>query len=139
MSSSSAYYKLFNGQVSELLKELVPLCPSTIKIKEVSIMFDVARNLDPTMPLDTFVKHVLPTYGDQLRNHEESFFMSHDFSDDLSAATNKGQSSWNALVDTLRVLWQTKLNEDSKRAMWKYIDNLMVLADTVTASTTGQK
>jgi hypothetical protein len=132
-SSNSVYYKLFNGQVSELLQELMQVCPTTIKIKEASIMFDVARNLDPNMPLDTFVKTVMPTYGDLLRNHTESFFMSHDFRDDLTAATatNKGFSSWNALVDTLRGMWQTKMNEDSKQAMWKYIDNLMALADRV--------
>lgn len=127
-SNASAYYKLFNGQVSELFQELIQLCPSTIKIKEANIMFDVAKNLDPTMPLDTFAKQVLPLFGDKLRAHEESFFLSHDFNEDLL-----GMSSWNVLVDTLRNLWKSHLDSDGKTAMWKYIDNLVVLAEKVHA------
>lgn len=123
-TATTALYKLFNNQVSELINELMNICPSVIKIKEINIMFEVAKNLDPKLPLETFAEQVLAKYETQLREHSESFFLGHDFGDEVP-------SSWNTLVKTLRNLWESSLDAPSKESMWKYMDNLMAITDRV--------
>lgn len=144
--SAEPLYAIFNSQLEELLQQLVSLFPDMRNLKELGLMLGVTKSLNFKLPLDTFKAAVLTPYDQELRSHDEAFFIKQlDYEDVItSAASSRAASSSmpssavtssiHSLIDALKDVWQRQLDDESRSNIWRYIDNLVTICDRVPKS-----
>jgi len=116
----------FNNQLASFLEELIDLFPKEKQIIVMKEKIELLRKANPRLIVEGFVKYALP-YREYIVNKDESYFL--DLTKDNKIddfEENKYVSLTEAL--NLRNLW-TVMDSDSKEAVWKYFQILVVLSE----------
>lgn len=112
MSSVQAFISVMD----EFLQELVKTFPEEKKIKVYYNSFKTMKKVNSRKILDTFMAEV-EKHSDKIVNKDESYFLNSedDFLKDLNIA------KW----------WNDDLSENTKNAIWQYMNTLYVLGTTI--------
>lgn len=110
----------FNDMMQQFLDELVLTFPEEKKLVKYQNTFVILRKANPKKPLKEFMESVTP-YANHLMQKDEEFFKTHAseirFLDDLDIPR----------------LWGSDLSENTKNAIWQYLQTLYILGTTLTA------
>lgn len=115
MASISA----FNDMMGQFLVELHKTFPEEKGVKKMMASFDLLRKTNPKLVVDGFMNGVSP-YSEKISNKDETFFI------------NESQN-----IDFLRELdiisYWSKANDNTKSAIWQYLQTLYMLGTTITS------
>lgn len=114
MSTISA----FNDMMEQFVTELVSTFPNETSFKKYQLTLQVARKANPRSILTTFMESVSP-YSQKLMEKDETF-MTED-------AKNI------ELINDLKItnIWTPDLSENTKNAIWQYLQTLYLLGTTI--------
>lgn len=116
MASVSA----FNDMMTQFLVELHKTFPQEKGIKKFMTQFELLKEANPRMVVDTFMSGITP-YADKISQKDESFMLKDletiDYLADLNFKDN----------------WNTTLSSATKNAIWQYLQTLYMLGTTITA------
>lgn len=117
-----AYVESFNNKLGEFVKDLGGTFPDISDIIMLRTSFNLARNIDPSLPQKIFHEHVAKKFGEQILAADESFFMEYDYSE-LSQRHGVDID----IVGKIKAIW-FDLSGDNKVAIWKYLQVLVLLS-----------
>ena len=108
----------FNEMMSSFLDELVQTFPEEGSMKKYQASFDIMRKANPRKVVETFMASA-SQYNAQIMAKDEKFFLDNgiDFLDALN----------------IKKWWNSDLSENTKGAIWQYLQTLMILGTTITA------
>ena len=110
----------FNDMMQQFLDELVLTFPDEKKLAKFQNTFMIIRKATPKKPLKEFMESVGP-HANHLMQKNEEFFKTHaaeiPFLEDLDIPR----------------LWSDDLSENTKNAIWQYLQTLYILGTTLTA------
>jgi len=105
----------FNDMMEQFLEELVQTFPDEPAMKKYQASFDLLRKANARMVMENFVSSISP-YADHVLSKDDAFFLEHsgeiDFLNDLN----------------LKKWWTPKLSQNTKDAVWQYIQMLYIMA-----------
>lgn len=110
----------FNDMMQQFLDELVLTFPDEKKLVKFQNTFLLLRKANPKKPLKEFMDSVTP-YANQLMQKNDEFFKTH-----------AAEISFLDELDIPR-LWNSDLSENTKNAIWQYLQTLYILGTTLTA------
>lgn len=116
MASVSA----FNDMLSQFLTELQRCLPDEKGIAKFQTQFDMLRQANPRKCVDAYMSGIAP-FADKVSSKDDSFI-----TEDLAA------------IDFLKDLnikehWSDKLSDNTKGAIWQYLQTLYMLGTTIIA------
>lgn len=117
-----AYVESFNNKLGEFVKDLGVTFPDISDIIMLKTSFNLARNIDPSLPQKMFHDHVSRKFGDHILASDESFFMHYDYSE-----ISKRHGVDIDIVGKIKAIWHD-LSEENKSAIWKYLQVLVLLS-----------
>ena len=107
----------FNDMLSQFLVELHKTFPDEKGIKKMTASFEVIKQANPRLIVDSFMNGVTP-YADKISAKDESFLLEEietiDFLKDLNI-----KSYWSRMTD------------GTKGATWQYLQTLYMLGTTI--------
>lgn len=110
----------FNDMMQQFLDELVLTFPDEKKLAKFQSTFMIVRKATPKKPLKEFMESVTP-YANHLMQKNDEFFKTHaseiPFLEDLDIPR----------------LWNSDLSENTKNAIWQYLQTLYILGTTLSA------
>lgn len=113
MTSVSA----FNDMLEQFLTELMGTFPEEKSIKKYHAGFDVLRKSNPKKVVEGFMKTVGPV-AQKIMNKDESILDDNlDILDELS----------------IKKHWNSDISDNTKGAIWQYLQTLYMLGTTITA------
>ena len=105
----------FNDMMEQFLEELVQTFPDEPAMKKYQASFDLLRKANARMVMENFISSISP-YGEYVVSKDDTFFLEHsaeiDFLNDLN----------------LKKWWTPKLSQNTKDAIWQYIQMLYIMA-----------
>ena len=110
----------FNDMMEQFINELVKTFPEEPAIKNYQESFEMARMANGRLPLTTFMSNIGP-YVSQMQNKDESFFREHANEIEFLRDTN------------MKVHWNDSLSENTKNAIWQYLQSLYMLGMMISA------
>ena len=115
---SSATVDSFNELMNQFIDELVLTFPDVKTFKKYQSSFAIVRKTNPKMALKEFHSSVSP-YSTKIMNKDETFFT--DDADNID------------FVNDLKIknIWKPDLSENTKNAIWQYLQTLFILATTI--------
>lgn len=126
MEDTKKWVSVFNEKFEEFIKDLIATFPDDKDFKLCKNSFSLLKMVDPTKPNMMF-KVYAAKYKHQIVSRDETFFLSHDFKDELES------SETNLSVDILmrlKLYWMD-LAADNKNAIWAYLNLLYKLNDKI--------
>ncbi len=111
--------KAFNDLMEQFINELVKTFPEEESIKSYQESFEMARMANDRLPLNTFMQNISP-YSQNIFSRNEAFFTDHADEIDFLKETN------------MKKYWPN-LSENTKGAIWQYINTLYMLGNTIMA------
>jgi hypothetical protein len=108
----------FNDMMGQFLTELHKATDDK-SIKKFIVSFELLKQTNPRKCVDGFMKGIQP-YADKMSQRDESFFQdiqNIEFLKDLNIAE----------------YWNDKLSENTKNAIWRYLQTLYMLGTTISA------
>ena len=115
----------FNSALLEFIKDLIGAFPSIEAFRRAYASTNLLKTMSPNMPQSLFHQHVYK-YADRIRSRDETFFLEHDYNDDVT--TDKIE-----IVGILKTMW-AELRDDNKDAVWCHMDNLLSLDEDIACS-----
>jgi len=113
MSTISA----FNDMMEQFLEELVQTFPEEPAMKKYQVAFDMLRTANSRACLDNYMKNVGP-YSQQIMVKDATFFLENpDVFKDFK----------------LQNIWTDDISENTKNAIWQYLQTLYILGNTISA------
>jgi hypothetical protein len=109
----------FNKQVDCLLNDLKTIFPEEKQLSVAQAQIESCKLLNQDILVEGFVQHV-HQYKDQIMKKDEQFF--------LTEGNVKEQDYLSQALE-LRNLWKTKLREENKNLLWKYLQVMVLIAD----------
>lgn len=109
----------FNDMMGQFFDELVLTFPEDEVIYESKMKFAVARAATPRLPMENFM-HAVKPYADKIMAKDITFF-----SED---SKNVG---WLAELQ-IDKLWESDMSEQTRAAIWQYVQTLYILGTTIT-------
>ena len=109
----------FNDMMGQFLDELVLTFPEDEVIYESKMKFKVARAATPRVPLDNYMDAVKP-FAEKLMAKDETFF-----------SEDSKKVGWLAELN-IDKLWASDLTEQTRAAIWQYLQTLYILGTTIT-------
>jgi len=109
----------FHTQVDNFLEAMQKLFPDRKEIKVVESQMELAKMVNPTIVVDSFIKFVLP-YKAKIMKEDEDFFLNEDLgveNDYLSHAMH------------MKDIWKEKLRPENRSTIWKYFKVLILLSE----------
>jgi hypothetical protein len=107
----------FNDMLSQFLVELHKTFPDEKGIKKMTTSFEVIKQTNPRLIVDSFMKGVTP-YANKISAKDESFLLEEiekiDFLKDLNI-----KSYW------------TRMSANTQAATWQYLQTLYMLGTTI--------
>ena len=107
----------FNDMLSQFLVELHKTFPDEKGIKKMTASFEVIKQANPRLIVDSFMNGVTP-YADKISAKDESFLLEEietiDFLKDLNI-----KSYW------------SRMSDGTKGATWQYLQTLYMLGTTI--------
>lgn len=116
MASVSA----FNDMMTQFLVELHKTFPQEKGIKKFMTQFELLKDTNPRMAVDTFMSGIAP-YVDKISQKDESFIMQ-----DLPNVEYLSELNF-------KDHWNATLSANTKDAIWQYLQTLYMLGTTITA------
>lgn len=115
MASVSA----FNDMLAQFLTELQRCLPDEKGIAKFQTQFEMLRQANPRKCVDAYMSGIVP-FADKVSTKDESFIedlATIDFMKDLN----------------IKEHWSEKLSENTKAAIWQYLQTLYMLGTTIIA------
>jgi len=107
----------FNDMMGQFLVELHKTFPDEKNIKKMLTSFDLLKSTNPRIVVDGFMKSVSP-HAESISSKDESFILTH--SKDIEFLSE---------LDIVN-LWG-RMNDDTKGAVWQYLQTLYILGATI--------
>ena len=110
----------FNEMMGQFLTELVQTFPEEKAMKKYLTAFEMAKQSNARMVMNEFMKSVNP-YAQKIMSKDDTFFIEHNseipFLDELN----------------LKEHWNDTLSENTKNAIWQYLQTLYLMGMTISA------
>lgn len=104
--------------MKQFLTELVQTFPEEKAMKKYLLAFDMAKESNARMVLNEFMKSVGP-YSHHIMSKDESFFIEHNSEIPFVNELN------------LQEHWNDSLSENTKAAIWQYLQTLYLMGMTI--------
>ncbi len=114
MSTISA----FNDMLEQFINELIETFPDEKSFKKYQLTVQMARKANPRSILTTFMESVSP-YAQKLMEKNEEFIL-------VDAKNMEVISDLN-----IAAVWTPDLSENTKTAVWQYLQTLYLLGTTI--------
>jgi len=118
------YLQKFNTTFSEFIDDIIQLFPNDSELKMYKSAISAAIRFNDKLAIEVFNESIVKNYGEQLLAKDESFFLSHDYSD---VVVNK---DYNAIIDKIKNCW-TSMSVENKNIVWKYFRVLILLSQKI--------
>ena len=106
--------------MTQFLDELQQTFPEEPKIKKYALSFDLLRKANARKCVDTYMQGC-SAHSDKIMSKDEAFFLG--AADDIEIL-----SSLN-----MKKHWTSELSENTKNAIWQYVQTLYILGTTITS------
>lgn len=104
--------------MKQFLTELVQTFPEEKAMKKYLLAFEMAKEANARMVLNEFMKSIGP-YAQHVMNRDESFFIEHNSEIPFVNELN------------LKDHWTPELSENTKGAIWQYMQTLYLMGMTI--------
>ncbi len=121
----SSLLTAFNDHFSEFLNDVQLVFPEDVDILTAKNALSAIRKANPKMIVKIWKTFIADKYRDQIEAGDISFFLSKDYSNDVSTAKNsdKIMESIDRLREPIR-----NMSEENQAKVMKYIQNLTRLS-----------
>lgn len=107
----------FNDMMQQFLEELVQTFPEEPAMKKYRNAFEMLRSANSRACMENFMQNVAP-YSKQIMSKDASFFLKNpDVFKDFNLAS----------------IWTDELSDNTKNAIWQYLQTLYILGNTIMA------
>ena len=113
MTSVSA----FNDMMEQFINELVQTFPEEKGIKKYLSSFDILRKANPRKCVDTFMAAIAPHVTKITSKNDSFLFEDIDFLNEIN----------------IKKHWTPELSQNTKDAVWQYLQTLYMLGTTITS------
>lgn len=120
MTDNKKWVNVFNEKFSEFIKDLIETFPDDKDFKLCKQSFTLLQMVDEKKPVEMFQIYAMK-YKEKIMNKEESFFLKHDFKEELSSSDDQNFSV--ELLLKLRECWKN-LEQKNKDVIWSYLELL---------------
>lgn len=110
----------FNNHLSEFIDDLITIFPNDSDIKMAKTAFSNIKSFNPSAVVKIWHKYVTK-YSNQIESGDLSFFIEHDYSDDVK--NSEKSDDVQRIIDKLRAPVKNMGADNQAKAM-KYIQNL---------------
>lgn len=110
----------FNEMMEQFLTELVQTFPEEKAMKKYMTAFDMARKANARVCLQEFMSSITP-YAQHIMSRDDSFFIEHN--DEIPFINELN----------LKEHWNDSLSENTKGAIWQYLQTLYMMGMTINA------
>ena len=112
-----ASYQAFNSMMQDFLNELIQTFPEEKSLKVENTKFQTLKKANSKKIVESFMAAISP-YTNQISSKDESIFdMNIDFLKKLN----------------IKKLWTKDLSQNTKDAIWQYLNTLIMLGTTITS------
>jgi hypothetical protein len=111
----NAFFTQFNA----FLGELKQMYPDDVDFPTYLTTINLLKGTNPMLVVRYIKEHVIDVYGEKIKNHDESFFLSHGYESHAEEVDLN-------IVEKLKGYVQT-MSPETKNAIWKYLDILTAL------------
>jgi hypothetical protein len=142
-------YTAFNGAVLDFLDDLASSFPSCKQVTSAREFYEVGMKANKRTPLALMHDRLMVPYGNRIRQHDELFFMSHDYTQDLAAAEAEaaagaggiigaagcsgGKKKGSDFIEVIKALW-ADMTPDDKACVFRHLDVIVSIYDAIQAS-----
>ncbi len=134
-------YTSFNGAVLDFLDDLESSFPSCKQVKSAREFYEIGMKANKRTPLALMHERLMVPYGSRIRQHDELFFMSHDYTMDLAAAAAGGiadsslggRKNGSDFIEVIKALW-ADMTPDDKACVFRHLDVIVGIYDAIQAS-----
>lgn len=113
-----ASYQAFNSMMDEFLNELIETFPEEKSLKVQQTSFQTLKKANPRKIVETFMNAITP-YTSQISARDESIFQNTNI--EFLKKIN------------IRNWWTPDVSENTKNAIWQYLNTLIMLGTTITS------
>jgi len=122
MNNSSTIIEEFNKTLEEFINKMILQFPQETKLKTYYSAYKVTKMYDKTMPIKIFMGGCLQ-FSDQIKSRDTEFFAKRKgFVDKLQKASSFSD-------DIGLVNYWENLSDNSKKAIWDYVQTLYVMGE----------
>ena len=125
MSASSSLTTVFNNHFNEFLEDIQTVFPEDVDIRTAKNSLLAIRKTNPKLLIKIWNTHVALPYSKEISEGNIDFFISKDYSQDLSKTDNSDKIMQS--IDRIREPIKSMSKENQDKTM-KYIQNLSKLA-----------
>jgi len=122
----SSLLKAFNNHFTEFIADVKRVFPNDLEIATTEVALNKLKKANPKLTIVIFKDHVVSKYSKQIEAGDLEFFISKDYSEDLSS-NDKNNVILNK-IDALRRPVSLMTPKDQSKVI-KYLQNLKKLAD----------
>ena len=115
----------FNNMYDEFMKKLKKIVKTDPRLWTLHDAFITAKKANSKMPVEFWINTVHP-FSKKIFDRDESFFLKNK---EIQEVVNTDSGDFNTL-DSLSGIWNTDLTENTKEAIWCYLENLCILSYT---------
>jgi len=113
--------KAFNDMLEQFIQELIQTFPDEKCLKKYAIKIDLLRNSNPRKCVTKFMKKIKP-YSDFIMKKDDSFF--------TNLPEDQEVPEWFEELN-LHNNWTPELSQNTKDAIWQYLQTLFMLGTTI--------
>lgn len=126
MADKTTLLRAFNNLYFEFLDDLIKIFPENMDIKSSKTFFEITKKANPSLLIKIWKTYVSGPYGETLAQGNLEYFITKDYSEDLTNLTNARDLL--KAIDGLRGPIK-ELSEENKKHSLKYLQSLNKLAD----------
>lgn len=127
MTDNKKWVNVFNEKFSEFIKDLIETFPDDKDFKLCKQSFTLLQMVDEKKPVEMFQIYAMK-YKERIMNKEESFFLKHDFKEELEKSDDPNFSV--ELLLKLKQCWKT-LEQKNKDVIWSYLELLYKIENKI--------
>ena len=125
-TTKSVYLSSFNNQFTSFIEDILEIFPDNADILAAKKALALIRKANPRMIVIIWKQFIVDKYKEKIKQGDISFFISKDYSEDLTTADNQAEIMKS--INRLREPIKNMSLENQAKAM-KYIQNLTTLCD----------
>lgn len=112
----------FNKTIDEFMQKLITQFPDETKLKSYYSAFKISKMYDKTLPIKIYMGGCI-NFTDQIKNRDSEFFVNRK-------TFVEGIAKCSSFSDDIGLVnyWKN-LSDDTKKAIWDYIQTLYVLGE----------
>ena len=123
--TSNSIPSIFNNHFSDFLNDIQNVFPDDVDIAKAKITVSTVRKANPKLLIKFWRIYVAEPYAEQIERNNIDFFITKDYSQDLSQTDNSNKIM--EIIDRLREPVKLMSSENQSKTM-KYIQNLSKLS-----------